>query len=278
MMFLVLTFFSAIFISPLEAQLQCPADKQENWTYRGVKGPRFWGERYPACYGENQSPIEIDSGDVETDENLAQLSLMNYETEVSKATIENNGHTIEILPTDGEVRTIEVNGEMYSLHQFHFHWGFKYSEGSEHVIDGVAYAMEMHLVHRSDDGKIAVVGIFFQEQAEDNQDLQPIVERLQDVKYKGTETALASNLNLNNLLPANPTSFYRYAGSLTTPGCAEGVTWSVVSQPMGVGKAQMAEFRKMSSATKDEATVGCTMAPNYRPLQPLNSRTVSASQ
>jgi len=278
MIFLVLTLLSAIFITPFEAQLQCPADKEESWTYRGLKGPYFWGGEFPECNGQNQSPIEIDSVDVETDTNLAQLALVNYESVVTSATIENNGHTVEIVPTDGVSRTIEVNGEEYGLNQLHFHWGFTYSEGSEHIIDGVQYAMEMHLVHLSHDGKIAVVGIFFQEQQEDNQDLQPIVEQLQNVEYKENSSTLTSNLDLNSLLPANPTSFYRYAGSLTTPGCAEGVTWNVVSQPLGVGKNQMKEFRKLFSATKDKATIGCTMAPNYRPPQDLNGRTVYASQ
>ncbi len=31
--------------------------------------------------------------------------------------------------------------------QLHFHWGSNDSIGSEHVIDDIYYAMEMHLVH-----------------------------------------------------------------------------------------------------------------------------------
>uniref|UniRef100_A0A8C0MT03 Carbonic anhydrase n=1 Tax=Canis lupus familiaris TaxID=9615 RepID=A0A8C0MT03_CANLF len=55
--------------------------------------------------------------------------------------------------------------------QFHLHWGASDDHGSEHTVDGVKYAAELHLVHwnpkyntygealKQPDG-IAVVGIF----------------------------------------------------------------------------------------------------------------------
>jgi len=61
----------------------------------------------------------------------------------------------------------------YYLEQFHFHWGTKDRIGSEHTVDGKAYAMEMHLVHYSEDynnvsaaanitGGLAVLGMFIE--------------------------------------------------------------------------------------------------------------------
>ncbi|KAG5849308.1 hypothetical protein ANANG_G00108560 [Anguilla anguilla] len=35
----------------------------------------------------------------------------------------------------------------YRLKQFHFHWGGKGCQGSEHTVDGKTYASELHLVH-----------------------------------------------------------------------------------------------------------------------------------
>lgn len=49
--------------------------------------------------------------------------------------------------------TVTVLGKTYTLAQFHFH------TPSEHVINGVRYQAEAHLVHLSDDGKALVVGL-----------------------------------------------------------------------------------------------------------------------
>nr|WBW70111.1 venom protein [Lampona murina] len=264
----------------------CAADEQEDWNYNMVseRGPRFWGRNYPNCNGNMQSPINIATASVEKNENLAPLKLQNYDVSISEATIENNGHTIEVIPQDDVSRRISVNGKTYSLQQFHFHWGCDGAEGSEHSVDGDFYAMEMHLVHTNEDGEIAVVGVFLDEQEGDeggqsgNEELQKIVNQLSDVRYKGSETHLSSNVNLNNLLPSNPISYYRYQGSLTTPGCTEGVTWSVIPTPIDVGNSQMEVFRSLYSTTKEKATMDCKLAGNYRPVQQLNGRTVYLSQ
>ena len=36
---------------------------------------------------------------------------------------------------------------LYRFGQVHFHWGDAASRGSEHTVDGAAFALEMHLVH-----------------------------------------------------------------------------------------------------------------------------------
>lgn len=36
---------------------------------------------------------------------------------------------------------------VYKLEQFHCHWGCTSDRGSEHTVDGRAYAGELHLVH-----------------------------------------------------------------------------------------------------------------------------------
>ena len=48
----------------------------------------------------------------------------------------------------------------------------------------------------------------------------------------GTKKTI-QNFNLKKLLPENPENeeFYRYTGSLTTPGCNEVVTWTVFKGP-----------------------------------------------
>lgn len=257
---------------------RCPAQRREPWSYAGFNGPLFWGLRYPDCYQRQQSPIDIKTNDVQEDENLEELNLINYDKPLTTARIENNGHSIEITPEDDIARQIMVGEDLYNLHQFHFHWGSNSSKGSEHTIDNKAYAMELHFVHLNQNEDIAVVGVFFEEQDNDNPELQKIVDELPKVQYKGSEAQMESSLNLENLLPSNPTPFYRYMGSLTTPECAEGVTWSVLPEPIPVGSDQMKVFREKLFSTKEEdAQDSCKLVNNFRPVQRLNGRQVSRS-
>ena len=121
-------------------------------------------------------------------------------------------------------------------------------EGSEHTIDGTAYSMELHIVHfKSEYGStigkalnnatmaleksdandvLAVLGIFVQFRTKDNPKLEPLVEALEKISQKGNKTQIKS-FPLVDLLPSNTHSFFRYNGSLTTPGCNEVVVWTV---------------------------------------------------
>ena len=57
--------------------------------------------------------------------------------------------------------TWNVYGTRHDLDQFHFH------APSEHLRSGGKHAaLEAHLVHKSADGKLAVVGLLFQEGGE----------------------------------------------------------------------------------------------------------------
>ena len=95
--------------------------------------------------------------------------------------------------------------------------------------------MELHLVHfKSEYGGIdrtkrdglAVLGIFFQIQEEDNNDLDNFINRLEKVQHKDDKENLQP-FPLEKLLPRNTDMFYRYDGSLTTPNCDEIVIWTV---------------------------------------------------
>ncbi len=43
---------------------------------------------------------------------------------------------------------------------------------------------------------------------------------------------LKSSISFKDLLPTRNDTFYRYFGSLTTPGCEEIVTWTVFDTPI----------------------------------------------
>jgi carbonic anhydrase len=73
-------------------------------------------------------------------------------------------------------------------------------------------------------------------------------------------------INPAQLLPrAGSQQYVRYSGSLTTPGCAEGVDWYVMLEPITISPEQVLGFAQYVSG-------GRSFAQNSRPLQPLNGR------
>uniref|UniRef100_A0A2C9LUK1 Alpha-carbonic anhydrase domain-containing protein n=1 Tax=Biomphalaria glabrata TaxID=6526 RepID=A0A2C9LUK1_BIOGL len=77
-------------------------------------------------------------------------------------------------------------------------------------------------------------------------------------------------------LPSDTSSFFRYEGSLTTPGCYETVTWTLFRETIKVSEDQIAKLRALQQI--DHSTnLPTPMVDNYRPVQPLNGRTVTST-
>ena len=215
------------------------------WGYAGDIGPAQWAALDPAfaacAHGTEQSPIDL--ADAVTDDHPA----IAFDYVPRSAEIVNNGHTIEVNVDWGS--GIIVGDIRYELLQFHFH------RGSEHTVAGVRFPLEMHLVHRSDDGALAVVGVLFRESAA-SETLAPIWELLPP--EPDATVALPGTVDVAGLLPDRLTT-WRYTGSLTTPPCTEGVSWAVMTEPMTLSAAQIETFAAIYDG-------------NYRPVQPLNDR------
>lgn len=262
-----------------EEYSKCKPEEKKPFSYSGIKnGPEKWGKLFPTCDGYKQSPIAIVTDFVIPDEDLEKLIFKKYDVPITKATIKNTGFTVEVTPEDDVDRVIFVKEEPYKLEQLHFHWGDNYKHGSEHVVDEWHYSMELHLVHRSKKGEIAVVAVFFQEKEKmKNEELDSIIRYFPKVLFEDSEITKRTKIVLEHLLPENPASFFRYTGSLTTPGCDEDVTWSVLVDAVAVGHKQMKEFRKLYSVKESDASKYCKLSNNYRPLQDLNKRKVFVS-
>jgi carbonic anhydrase len=194
-----------------------------HWDYGAEHGPASWASLSPdfatCAAGKSQSPIDIVSAKTETVASLrtsyapAELRVVHHEHVADGI---NNGHTVQVNYEGAD--SLTIGEETFSLVQYHLH------SPSENTVDGKHYAMEMHLVHKSGAGKLAVLGVFIEEGAE-NAAYAPVWSNLP--KQKGTEFHLEHvRVNVDDLLPEERTT-WRFDGSLTTPPCTEGVNgWS----------------------------------------------------
>ena len=72
---------------------------------------------------------------------------------------------------------------------------------------------------------------------------------------------------LEQLLPYDLTSFYRYSGSLTTPPCHESVVWTVFYEPVQISKAQVEKITSSSKSPVDgDYTVKERQCQDFSPL------------
>ncbi len=221
-----------------------------HWSYEGVTGPPHWGDidtASKACsIGSQQSPIDI------RDAIKAQLPRLNIAWGKSADTIVNNGHTIQLNVAPGS--TLTVGKDSYSLQQFHFH------HPSEHTIASKTSPMEVHFVHRDAAGGLAVVAALMTA-GRTNAIFNRIVATMPVPEGKAIKAA--AGIDPNKLLPPQR-SYYRYAGSLTTPPCSEVVEWLLLHQPVQVAKSDIEAFAKLYPM-------------NARPVQKDNRRFVLTS-
>lgn len=77
---------------------------------------------------------------------------------------------------------------------------------------------------------------------EDNPDLEPIIDKLDDVRKEGTDAELDDSFSLRTLMPDDLMPYYRYEGSLTTPPCYEVVTWTVFKNFATISEKQVLIF------------------------------------
>ncbi len=214
----------ALLISPVSTSFA------QSFGYFGEIGPDFWSDldedNFACTSGDRQSPVDLGK------QRVYPHLKVDYDT-ATHGEIFNNGHTIEV-ETEGD-NTLWLDGKTYELAQFHFH------TASEHRIQGRGYDMELHLVHKDDDGEIAVIGVFLT-RGDTSGPLAPIFMSLPEIEGElNSMEELADPFNPLAFLPDSKKHF-RYSGSLTTPPCTEGVKWVVMLEPVTVLDEDMAQF------------------------------------
>lgn len=231
-----------------------PSTATTDWGYGEENGPGEWCNLgfNLCCDGTAQSPVNITTKSLKH----TRLPKLDFDYESTELEVEHNGHTIEAIVPAGEA-ALTIGATVYNLLQFHFH------TQSEHNVKGRALPMEMHLVHRSASGALAVVGVFIV-QGDKHKELDKIFRSLP--QNEGDHRAV-QNFSLKRVLPDDDETF-RYGGSLTTPGCSEGVSWNLMVESIEMSRKQINDFRAIFSGN-EEFPHG-----NRRPVQPLNGRTV----
>lgn len=216
-----------------------------HWGYEGDNGPEHWGDNFPICgKGKKQSPLNIVGPFEKSKETLS----VDYKEGPLK--ILNNGHTIQVNVEPGS--TLTIGKETFDLLQFHFH------RPSEEQVEGKNAAMVAHFVHKSKEGKLAVIGVLLNE-GKDNASIKTLWANLPP---KEMEEYLPAKVMFNPaaMMPKE-LGFYNYEGSLTTPPCTEGVQFYILKAPVDISKGQLSKF---------------PFKLNARPVQSLNGRKISS--
>ncbi|XP_028902040.2 carbonic anhydrase 1 isoform X3 [Zeugodacus cucurbitae] len=261
----------------------CGVTLANEFAYNGAMGPEHWSEQYSTCSGKHQSPINIDSVNV-IRRTYPSLIADNFGTQPLSAEIVNNGHTV-VVRLEYKNRPTVTGGPLageFVFEQLHFHWGDNDTFGSEDRINNVSFPAELHMVFRNtkyptfDDAAkesngVAVLAYFYKITRKDNPEYDEFTELLEHVVKPDTVAKFRYPPNLWDFVNTEIDDYYTYIGSLTTPPCSEDVTWIDFKEPVYISANQIERFRHLY--THDNSP----MTHNYRPLQPLNDRTVYSS-
>jgi carbonic anhydrase len=179
---------------------------------------------------DSQSPINI-----VTSRAVPGKHRIKFHYRSSKEHVDNLGHTVKVTYDSGS--TLDYDGRSYDLVQFHFH------TPSEHLIDGVTYPMEMHLVHAEQDHPehLLVVGVLFKE-GKPNRLLENLIANVPE--HAGEHADKDAKLNARSVLKRGE-GYYHYEGSLTTPPFTETVTWLVLDQPHDASAEQIEALNRI---------------------------------
>lgn len=222
--------------------------QEVDWAYSGATGPESWGQLKPAyrqcMLGKRQSPIDIRDG------LQVQLDPIQFDYRPTRFRVIDTGRTVAVKFDLGN--SITVMGQRYELVALHFH------RPSEERVNGRAYPMSAHLLHKSPAGQYAVVAVLL-----DQGEPQPLVQQVWNnlPLEKHQEQLAQSPMDPGQILPLQRAQYYTYMGSLTTPPCTEGVLWMVMKQPVTVSIEQIDIFHRLYPM-------------NARPVQPTSGRMI----
>lgn len=230
------------------------AQSGANWEYSGKAGPVNWSRldrAYRACsQGHEQSPIDIRGAHLNKG-----LQPIEFHYIGGPVSVENTGQTVVVHVDPGSY--IVADGQRYELQEFNFH------HPSEEAIKGKLTDMDVHLVHKSTTGKMAVIAVrLSMDRGDPNAVLAALWPHLP--QRAGATEKVTDIINAGGFLPADR-GYWTYTGSLTTPPCTEGVRWFVFEDVLSISRSQL---RALTSL----------FPMNSRPLQDAHGRRIEANE
>ena len=247
------------------------------WTYAdGPTGPDTWGGQCTS--GVSQSPVNLVSN---TSKPIERWEFSNSYRYKVPCTITNTGNTLQFTLTTETPASIsggELGGEFVLSHGI-LHWGREDRQGSEHMVKGEAYPLEIQLIHynsrygsyKDSEGKkdgLAVFSTLHKLSTADNTKLSPLINSLDQITNPGSSFKLEKEIPANSFYPTITSPLYRYTGSLTSPPCTEMVTWTIFYQTNTISGPQLSQLRSLLKAD------GNPMDNTFRPARQLHTRTV----
>jgi carbonic anhydrase len=216
---------------------------------------------------KRQSPINIITKDVVADENLIELKMEGWDVHYD-GTFFNNGsmRSVYFLPGTPTTPSTESHLGKFYVAECHFHWGNMIGSGSEHLIDSDSGELEVHFVHRNEEGGFLVISVIAD--AENDKVIAGPWEQLDVLRILPVNSSFdVPRFRLDQLLPTDREYFY-YQGSLTIPPCTEGVNWFVMKKKITVPTDYLKKLRKVQHFG------GEPIGFNYRQQQELGTRVV----
>jgi len=236
------------------------------WNYASVQ---HWEDDYSKCGGKKQSPVDVKTSKIDkvNGPGSALNERLSYGPVGPNAgfQFENNGQSLSL---EGNWGTLRLPDGDYIAKSLVFHFP------SEHAVDGVLAAGEMHIVHqRSDatgDDGLAVIGILIRDSSVLGQagpvgffDRLGFSSRL-PVEDETIILSADTILDIGAIFaPQLAGPYWHYEGSLTTPPCSETVHWYLMQTPVGINKAMVNNFKSLFPSPA-----------NNRPIQELNERPI----
>lgn len=229
-------------------------------------GDNWKSADFPICRdGKEQSPIDLVKATFSTEGSTdpsMKFEGYDYKNYSGDQIMNKLKYTLQMnFPGDGSLKTAFPDGttDAFLAQQLHFH------APSEHSVNGQLYPLEMHIVHNHDDGiafpsfPLSVIGVFFEVGDVENEFIKQL-----EFDMVSADTHNLSDVDFATFLGGlDMSKLWHYDGSLTTPGCNEGVKWWVLEEPVIITQAQLDAFVPFAG------TYG-----NNRRVQPLNDRTL----
>ncbi|MDB4835335.1 carbonic anhydrase family protein [Cyclobacteriaceae bacterium] len=213
-------------------------------------------------HGLVQSPINILSFKADSFNSRHHDVTLHFDDKINA--VENTGYSVQLDFEEGS--TVEVDGDVFEFKQMHFH------TPSEHLVDGVTYPMELHIVNiREGDDKTTpeylVMSFLFKMSKDDN----PFIDEFISLVPKEAHSINKIDtgiVKLNDLFEQVPKRgldhYYHYKGSLTTPPFSESVHWYISKHLFEASPRQIQRINQLEGN-------------NARHVQALFGRSVDAN-